>query len=113
MNKWFGAALVVITAVSMGVAVRAQMQLREERAALSADLSGNPPMVSSITPLPAIATARIIDDEADDLPTMQSHVAALQVECNKLKAELAAARSAAGARTNAASSAKNSGATRK
>ena len=113
MNKWFGAALMVVTAISIGVAVRAQMQVREERAALSADLSGNPPQVAPTTPPPAIATARLVDDEADDLPTLQRHVAALQAECDRLKAELAAARGATGARTNAASSARNNGAARK
>jgi len=93
MNKWFSAALVVITLFSLGMAIQAQRQLRAARDVVSEDLSGNP--LPDVMSTAAVPPALILPPAAeDDLLTLQRQVAALQAERDKLKFDLAAAQSA-------------------
>jgi hypothetical protein len=85
MNMRLSAVLVVIALVSLGLAVRAQLQLRQARAIVQEDLSGIGPSdaapVAVAAPLPGASDAQLRE--------LRQQVAALQAERGRLQSELA------------------------
>ena len=90
MNKQIGVALVLITLVSLAIAIQAKVQLRAARAVVAEDLSGNlppdAPATNAVAPAPVSA-----DTDAERVQALQRQVAALQAERDKLQSDLAAA----------------------
>ena len=97
MNKRMAAVLVLITLGSLGLAIHAQLQLRQARAVVAEDLSGDPVETAPATaPTPAPAVV-----DADRTQALQQQVVALQAERAQLQANLAAAQAQLAARTQA------------
>ena len=87
MHKLFQVALVLITLVSLGVAIQAQLKLRDARQVVADDLSGN---LSGDVPPAAVALPVAATDDVARVEALQRQVAALQAERDKLQAELTA-----------------------
>lgn len=103
MNKYFGMALILITVVAVGVAIRAQRQVRTARAIVSDDLSGNlirdAPLAAG-EPAPVFGAS--ITADVQRCAVLERTVAALQAERDKLQAALTAAQQALAARESTA-----------
>ena len=93
MNKRIGIVLVLVTLVSLGLAIQAHLELRTLRSDMSDDLSGNPAPVASPAPVAPAAPAA---DTADvhRIQLLQRQVMALQTERQKLLSDLAIAQMA-------------------
>ena len=104
MHKRIMAVLVLVTLVSVGLTIQAQVQLRKARAVVAEDLSGNPADLPAVAPVAAPAA------DTERLQALQRQVTALQAERDKLQADLAAAiaaREAAAARPSPAPASTN------
>lgn len=95
MNRRMSGVLVLITLFSLGIAIRAQVQIHKARAVVAEDLSGNLsdiPATSMVVPSPG-STA-----DVERVQALQRQVIALQAERDKLQAALAVAQGTLAAR---------------
>ncbi len=91
MNKSMKYALILVTLVSLGLAIRAQLQLRAARVILEDDLSGCVDRITTRPPLPGVEAVAASAGEAARLQDLLRQVAALQAERDTLLSRLAAA----------------------
>ncbi len=89
MNKRVGVVLVLVTLVSLGWAIRAQVQLRGARRVVSEDLSGNP--LSDVPAASVVAPAPVSTAAMERVQALQREVTSLQAERDRLQSDLAAA----------------------
>ena len=88
MNMRLSAVLVVISLVSLALAIQAHLQLRQARAIVQEDLSGS---ATSDAPPAAVAAPLSAAADAQQLLELRRQVAALQAARDRLQSDLAAA----------------------
>ncbi len=98
MDKRIGVVLVLLTLVSLGVAIRAQVQVHKARVVVAEDLSGN---LSDLPATPGVVPPVGVTNDVERVQALQRQVIALQAERDKLQADLTAAQTALAARDGA------------